>query len=57
MSDYVQNVLLPPDGFSNMDEMDGNQIDSEIKRLLLDEKERNDQLKKYYETLKTDYSR
>jgi hypothetical protein len=34
-----------------------NQIDSELKRLLIDEKSRNDQLKKYYETLKADYGR
>ena len=62
MSSLVDNdVLLPPVGFSNGEDVDsnnyGNQMDSEIKRLLIDEKDRNDQLKKYYEALKTDYSR
>lgn len=62
MNSFIENdLLLPPKGFSNGDELDGNQygnqMDSEIKRLLMDEKERNDQLKKYYEALKADYSR
>jgi hypothetical protein len=34
-----------------------NQIDNELKRLLIDEKDRNEQLKKFYETLKNDYGR
>lgn len=65
LSNLVDNdILLPPNGFSN--DMNGgdvdvsqfaNQMDSELKRLLIDEKERNEQLKKYYETLKADYAR
>jgi hypothetical protein len=63
INSFIENdLLMPPLGFSNADEVDGgnqygNQMDSEIKKLFLEEKERNDQLKKYYETLKADYSR
>lgn len=52
-------VSVPPVGFSNEDALDASaiQIDNEMKKLFVEEKERNDQLKKYYETLKADYAR
>ncbi len=54
VNDYAN---IPGIDYSDNNDLSVNQMDNEMKRLLIDEKERNDQLKRYYEALKSDYAR